>query len=282
MRVTCVPAHNPGPFTGEGNNTYLIGGPEVVLIDAGVGEPRHLDELATAVSSHGAGLSAVLVTHGHRDHIAGVETIAARWSDVRFFKLPWPQSDARWEVEWRPLRGGQRIVTGGSIEGGGQEAVEVIPTPGHAPDHVAFWHERSRTVFVGDLVMRHGTVVIPASRGGNLTHYLSSLRRVMALDASRLLPAHGPPIDDPRAVLQQYIRHRELREVQILSAVRSGPATIDSIVDSVYDRLDAALRGAARESVLAHLSKLEEDDAVVRSDDGDGGDHGEHTEWRAR
>ena len=40
-------AHNPGPMTGRGNNTYLLlgSGAEAVLIDAGVGDPRHLADL---------------------------------------------------------------------------------------------------------------------------------------------------------------------------------------------------------------------------------------------
>ena len=265
MLITLVHAHNPGPYTGAGNNTYLIGGPEAVLIDAGSGEPRHLDELAAALTRHNAGLYAVLVTHGHADHASGAEAIAARWSGVRFCKMPWPVKDNRYGVTWTPLADRDAVTVGG-------EAVQTIHTPGHAPDHLAFWHERSRTLFAGDLVTRHGTVVIPASRGGDLAQYLSSIRRVLALDPLTLLPAHGAAIDDPPSVLQRYLRHRAKRDEQILAALRLGGATLESIVDNVYDGLDEALKGAARETVLAHLIKLEADGAIVR--DGD--------EWCAR
>jgi ribonuclease/clavin/mitogillin len=154
----------------------------------------------------------------------------------------------------------------------GGDTIETIHTPGHAPDHLAFWHERSRTLFAGDLVTRHGTVVIPASRGGDLAQYLSSIRRVRALDPLKLLPAHGAVIDDPPSVLQRYLRHRAKRDEQILAALRAGRSTLESIVDNVYDGLDEALKGAARETVLAHLIKLEADGAIGR--DGD--------EWRER
>lgn len=265
MLITLVHARNPDPYTGAGNNTYLIGGPEAVLIDAGSGDPRHLDELAAALARHEASLSAVAVTHSHADHASGAGAIAARWPGVRFFKMPWPGRDDRYRVTWRHLADRDELTVGGDV-------VEAIHTPGHAPDHLAFWHERSRTLFAGDLVTRQGTVVIPASRGGDLAQYLSSIRRVMALAPLSLLPAHGAVIDDPPSVLQRYLRHRARRDAQILSAVRAGRSTLESIVDNVYDGLEETLKGAARETVLAHLIKLEADGAVVR--------HGD--EWRTR
>ena len=45
MRPVPLPAMNPGPMTGEGNRTWLIHGARPVLVDAGVGEPRHLEAL---------------------------------------------------------------------------------------------------------------------------------------------------------------------------------------------------------------------------------------------
>ena len=265
MLVTLVHAHNPGPYTGAGNNTYLVGSPRALLIDAGTGDQRHLEELSRALTSHQANLSAVVVTHAHPDHASGAEAIAGRWPDAQFFKMPWPGRDAQFQVEWHTLADGHRVEAGDAD-------LEVIHTPGHAPDHLALWDPRSRTVFGGDLVTDPGTVVIPASHGGSLTAYLSSLRRIVALDPVRLLPAHGPAIDNPRAVIERYLSHRQARESQILESVRAGHSTLESIVDNVYDGLADALTAAARESVLAHLIKLQEEDAVIRDND----------EWRAR
>jgi glyoxylase-like metal-dependent hydrolase (beta-lactamase superfamily II) len=263
--VTLVHAHNPGPYTGAGNNTYLVGSPGAMLIDAGTGEQRHLDELALALAGHQAQMATVFVTHAHPDHVSGAEAIAARWPGAQFFKMPWPERDAGYQVEWNALTDGDRVAVG-------EATLEVIHTPGHAPDHVALWDPGSRTVFAGDLVTDPGTVVIPASHGGSLKEYLSSLRRIAALNPARILPAHGPAIDHPQAVVERYFRYRQAREAQILASVRSGHSTLESIVDNVYDELADALRSAARESVLAHLIKLQEDDAVIRDND----------EWRAR
>jgi glyoxylase-like metal-dependent hydrolase (beta-lactamase superfamily II) len=254
-------AHNPGPMTGPGNNTYLLVGDDGssirgTLIDAGVGEPHHLADLDAALKEHQARLETVLVTHGHPDHASGGPAIAAAHPAARFSKLPWPGEDDRYRVSWEPLGDGDLVVAG-------NEALTVLHTPGHSPDHVAFWHAPSRTVFTGDLVVLGSSVMIHWSRGGNLAEYLASLERLLALDLARLLPAHGPPVDDPRALLSGYLAHRRMREAQVLDALRAGHASVQAIAESIYDGLDAALLPAAQENVRAHLEKLKAEGVVV-------------------
>src|SRR5215471_19001117 len=140
-------AHNPSPMTGAGNHTYLlIGENTALLIDAGVGEPRHLEELGRALDEHHAQLRDVLVTHGHPDHASGVTAIARQHHQARFFKFPWPKEDERYPVDWSPIREGDRFTVG-------DHTLLALHTPGHSPDHVTFWHEDSRTAFTGDLVV---------------------------------------------------------------------------------------------------------------------------------
>ena len=101
--------------------------------------------------------------------------------------------------------------------------------------------------------------MIEASRGGSLAKYLASLERIRNLEPLRLLPAHGPLIDDPASVLTQYLEHRMMRERQVLDALAKGRDTIPAIAESIYDGLNPALMPAARENVRAHLEKLQEE-----------------------
>jgi glyoxylase-like metal-dependent hydrolase (beta-lactamase superfamily II) len=259
LKPIAVHAHNPGPFTGEGNTTWLIPGRVPVLIDAGTGEPRHLDDLANTLG--GQRLARVLVTHAHPDHAGGASAIAARMPHVRFGKMPWPERDGQYPVRWEWLTDGE------VIEAGGEELI-AVHTPGHAPDHLCFWHRASGTVFCGDLAVEGSTVVIPASSGGNLASYVTSLERVLALEPSRLFPAHGLVIDEPERLLRSYLVHRREREEQILAALRAGDETVEAIVARVYTDLSPALTGMAGESVMAHLLKLQHDGRVSRSADG--------------
>src|SRR4051794_18582404 len=73
-----IPAGNASTWTAPtGNNTWLLRGATSALIDAGAGVAAHVDAVAAALE--GASLSAIFVTHDHRDHTAGLPALLARW-----------------------------------------------------------------------------------------------------------------------------------------------------------------------------------------------------------
>jgi glyoxylase-like metal-dependent hydrolase (beta-lactamase superfamily II) len=264
MRVRLVFGHNPGPWTGAGSNTWLVGGAVPTLIDAGSGERAHVDELAATLEGTGeARLAQVLVTHGHIDHAGGAAAIAVRWPEARFAKMPWAERDGRFPVSWHPLEPDQLVDAGDT-------QLWVVHTPGHSPDHVCFFEPRGGVLFAGDLVMTGGTVVIPASHGGDLARYLDSLRRVLELQPRRILAGHGPVIEQPAALLRGYIAHRLARERQIIDALtQHGPVSIPALVSLVYAELKPELHGVAAENVLAHLRKLESESSAHPDEPGD-------------
>jgi glyoxylase-like metal-dependent hydrolase (beta-lactamase superfamily II) len=248
---------NAGPLTGPGNNTYLITGdetevgsaPRALLIDAGTGAAVHLTALARVLDERRARLTDVLVTHIHADHASGTPAIRAAHGGVRFAKYLWPDEDRQYAVDWRSLADGDAIRIGDTV-------LTVVHTPGHSPDHVAFWHELSRTAFTGDLVTLGGTVMIGWSHGGDLSQYLSSLKRILALNPVQLLPAHGAVVTDPATLLTATIEHRLHRERQVDAALKQGRDSVPAITESIYDGLDPAVLPAARDTVRAHLEKL--------------------------
>lgn len=264
LRFLTLSANNPGIYTGRtGNNTYLLPGAEPALIDAGVGDAVHLDGIAAGLERSGATrLARVIVTHAHPDHASGVPAIAERWPDALFFKFPYPDRDARYPVKWEPLADGDDVFAGDGT-------LQVIHTPGHAPDHIALWHAPSGTLFGGDLAVAGTTVVIPEQeRGGSLVRYLRSLDRVLALAPAVLLSGHGPAIYDVERVLTQYKSHRQERERQIVNVLVQGPCSADTLVARLYPSLHAQLVGPARATIMAHLEKLQDERRVQAGPDG--------------
>jgi glyoxylase-like metal-dependent hydrolase (beta-lactamase superfamily II) len=245
MKPVFLHAANPGPMTGDGNWTYLVGGTRPLLIDAGVGDAAHLDAIAAAAPN---GPSSVVVTHAHSDHISGAPAIHERWPAAIFSKHPWPIRDPR--LPWARLDDGSIVRTD-------EGDLTVLHTPGHSPDHLTLWHAGSRTLFVGDMLVQGGTVVIPASHGGSLADYLASLDRMLQLNPARAFPAHGPVIEDPAALIDHYVAHRIQREQQVIELLSSGASTVEAITAKIYPSISSELLGMARESVLAHLMKLE-------------------------
>jgi glyoxylase-like metal-dependent hydrolase (beta-lactamase superfamily II) len=250
-------AFNPGPLTGRGNWTWLLNGRVPTLIDAGVGDPKHLQSIVDALA--GMPLAQVLVTHGHSDHASGAPAILERLPSARFFKMPWPERDQRYGVDWMPIADGELFEAGDTT-------LQAIHTPGHAPDHLCFWHADTRTVLCGDLAIKGTTVWIPGNLQGDLAAYIASLERILALRPARMLPAHGPVIEDPATLLVRYIEHRREREQQVIDALRRGDTTAAAIVTRIYEGLLPGVAAHAQDTVTAHLRKLEREGRVRAAD----------------
>lgn len=248
IRIVRVLAPNPGVRTLEGTNTWIVGRDPSIVIDPGPEIAEHLDEVARTAGR----VAHVLVTHDHPDHAPGAATFADRVSA--------PLSAVR-------LPRAAAIRDGDTFRAGSVEVVAVT-TPGHTPDHVAFWIGSQRALFTGDAVLGRGTSVIDPPEG-ELVRYVASLRKMLALEPRTIHPGHGPLVADAGATLRGYLAHRDERERQILETLADGPFTIEALVERIYDGYPADVRPLAARSVLAHLLKLEAEARAERTGRGD-------------
>jgi glyoxylase-like metal-dependent hydrolase (beta-lactamase superfamily II) len=253
--VRRIVAPNPGPFTGPGTNTYLVGIDEVAVIDPGPDDKRHIDAIVGA--SMRERVRWVLLTHTHPDHSPGTaRLVRATSAEVLAFGRRVDK-----DAEIVPDRA---IGEGDAIEGT-EFGLEVLHTPGHAPNHLCFLLEEERVLFTGDTVLDGMYSVVNPARGGDMVEYLATLSRLEKLRLSRLAPGHGDAIDDPKPRVQDYLAHRAQRERQILRALKDGPARISDLVTTLYaDRdLHPDLVKAAGWQVHAHLLKLKGEGKVT-------------------
>lgn len=244
--VTLVQALNPGPFTLQGTNTWVVGSP-AWIVDPGPAEPGHLERLAVVVRCREAAAGIVL-THRHADHAESAPLVAERLG-VPVFAGPDradPEGFSEPSAEGLEI---ERTLAEGDTVG----PFTVIETPGHSADHVSYLYERA--LFCGDTVLGEGSVFIPPG-GGSLAAYLDSLRRLRALDLDVLCPGHGPLVPDPQAKLDEYLEHRLDRERRLVAALERGLRSRDELLDDVWADAPPALRPAAALTLEAHLDKL--------------------------
>ncbi|GJM09826.1 MAG: MBL fold metallo-hydrolase [Lysobacteraceae bacterium] len=247
-----VTANNPSAFTGPGTNSYLLETPKGwAILDPGPRLEQHFDQLVAA--TEGRPVACVLVTHTHPDHSPLANTVADHFS-VPAIGLPAPDTgpqDRKFAPTVQPFDGQQLETCGGQVT--------AILTPGHASNHVCYWHALSNTVFTGDHINQGSTVVIDPP-DGHMGDYLHSLARLLTYDLDAIAPGHGTLIDDPLSAINWLITHRAQREKKVLDALRSTntPTSLSDLVPAVYDDVDARLFPIAERSLLAHLIHLEE------------------------
>lgn len=263
-------ANNPGPFTGDGTNTYLIGHDRLAVIDPGPLDDRHLAAVLAAAA--GRPITHVLVTHAHRDHVGGLAAMLAATGAVSVGMARTTRHETTGAsspsgasfVDWSfapdlDLAPGARLDCG-------DVTLEAVHTPGHAPDHMSFAlsTEAGSVLFSGDHVMGWSTSVV-APPEGHMGDYLRSLEVLVGRPERLYLPGHGAPVDDGPRLCRAYLHHRQMREQSVLAAIRSGADTVETVTATVYEGLAPALMNAARLSVVAHLELLAEK-ALVRFD----------------
>lgn len=232
---------NPGIMTLDGTNTWVLRGPgsdEMVIVDPGPDDAEHIGRLADL-----GPIPLVLISHKHEDHTGGIDAIVERTGAV-----------VR-AVGSGFLRGMGGPLTDGEVIDAAGVRIKVMATPGHTADSLSFLLDEA--VLTADTVLGRGTTVID-TEDGSLADYLESLRRLQGLGARRVLPGHGPDLDDLEAVSAMYLAHREDRLNQVREALRvlGEDATARQIVEHVYTDVDKKLWDAAEKSTQAQLNYL--------------------------
>ncbi|MEK7315052.1 MAG: MBL fold metallo-hydrolase [Candidatus Eisenbacteria bacterium] len=254
--ITMAPLKSETILPATHTNAVVVGDGDVVIIDPGSADPDEQEALDTVVRQAlgpGGRVLAILLTHAHRDHIAGVGAARSRYNAP-----VWAHEGVGARVRLdRVLRDGEVI----ELLGRHARRLRVLATPGHSPDHFVFHDETSRTAIAGDLVSGLGTVVIDPPEG-NLRDYLASLERLRALDLRTLIPGHGAPHRGVDRLLNGLAAHRRMREGRVLHALAGGPLSLDDLRTRVYSDTPDADPGLAGRTLAAHLEKLEAEGKV--------------------
>jgi glyoxylase-like metal-dependent hydrolase (beta-lactamase superfamily II) len=183
-----------GPFA---ENCYLVGdAPRIAVVDPGA----ESDRIAAVIDERGWKPEAILLTHGHIDHVAHVGHFAERYRVPSYIhradlfllqSSQFPEFAAMLGARPCPEPAGY-LEEGVPVEVAGLR-LRVLHTPGHTPGSVCLLDERSGEALVGDTVFHRGIgrTDLP---GGDFATLARSVRdRLFAVEGDwRLWPGHGP------------------------------------------------------------------------------------------
>ncbi len=244
-----VVAGNPGSMTYWGTNTYLIDGPDgIIVLDPGPDDPAHVAAVIAAASR----VARIVLSHTHHDHLGATAALRAMTGAPVY---AWHDPDVPGFTPDIGLQDGGRVGEWTALH-----------TPGHASDHLCFAGPDG-VLFSADHVMGWSSSVV-SPPGGDMAAYISSLRRLLARDDRTYLPGHGPKLLDPTPFVQGLLDHRLTREAAVLGALGTAPRGSRAITDQLYNQLDPRLRRAAERNVIAHLAKLVQEGRAQLGADG--------------
>ena len=174
----------------EVNCSILSENGKAWIVDPGQEPDRIIDLLA----KKGLEPAAILLTHGHFDHIGGIPGLLEKFPDLPvyvhekdavMFGHPLNQLPPEYASFAKPkeLRGLE------SLEG--LKGLEVIETPGHTPGGVCYYFPKDKLLLSGDTLFA-GSVGRTDLQGGDMATLMDSLQKLTALpDDTLVIPGHG-------------------------------------------------------------------------------------------
>lgn len=197
VKLKCTPV---GPIQA---NCYLVwqdNASQGVVMDPGgdAGVILHLCD------DHGVTPEAILLTHGHFDHVGSIDGLRERWPDLPVYIHPGDVGETP-QFQWQGTGDVRELSDGQSLDLAGL-SFHVLHTPGHSPGSVAFVLED--LLFTGDTLFADGMGRTDFP-GGDERRIMASLRRLGELEENDIVfPGHGEATTLKRARKENpFLRH---------------------------------------------------------------------------
>lgn len=173
---------------------------ECVIIDPGCYGERELQRIKNFVEDKQLRPVKILLTHGHFDHILGLNGVAKAWN-IDVYVDPSEKVQMLRSVEWcenlglefEAYEGEIKPIADGDVIRFGNTELKVISTPGHTEADVCFYNEKDGVLFSGDTLFA-GSIGRTDHPGGDYDRIIESIHdKLMCLDGDvTVLPGHGP------------------------------------------------------------------------------------------
>ena len=257
--ITRITAPNASAYTFSGTNSFLLGHERLAVVDPGPDDAAHMVALKAAIGVRK--VDAIILSHTHRDHSASAARLGTELGVPLWFGGPHRLSRPLRRFERNPIRKScdwdlvpDRTLDDGEVFAAGDLTITAHTTPGHCANHLVF--STGDILLSGDHVMGWNSTLVSVP-DGSMAAYFASLDKVIAMPQQTYVPAHGGPIADGPTYAKALRAHRQMRNDQVLEAVKGGARAISAIVAHIYPKQAIPVRLAAAMTINAHVEYLE-------------------------
>lgn len=281
-------------------NFYLIEeSGSLTLIDAGFNNDECWEFLIRVLNENRFSLSAdikqIILTHSHQDHTGLVNRIVGKKEipiyahfdsvkrlkrDKDFMKLRIDFFNRFYQEMGCGVAGRRRVqrlkellkknkhdeIKADIIPIANSEMVngmEVMETPGHAPDHLVLFDTKRKWLFAGDHLIRHissNAIVEPDGKGNRiftLVQYIASLKKCLTLDAEVVFPGHGNCITNHRDLIKLRLKHIDEKAAKIRNLIKKDVSTANQLALTYYPNQYESEFSLVISEIVGHLDYLE-------------------------
>jgi glyoxylase-like metal-dependent hydrolase (beta-lactamase superfamily II) len=306
--ATIIPITLPTPFDVGPVNCCLLIGDAVTLIDSGPRTDESREVLLSSLKENGLSfndLDQYICTHYHPDHAGlskeiqqrGVDTLMLKeavpyvsgdsdfleWADLFYTKLyrSFGVPDSFGRLELLKLKKYREFVTpfmpdltplhGESVPG--HEGFVFLKTPGHAPDHLALYHEEQGIFIGGDVLLPHissNALLEPpglheTDRPKTLLQYRETLQSLLTLNLHTVYPGHGEPFENAHELIHKRLHDQNERAKAIEKLLSDEPLTVFELCIRLFPKLYEKQLGLVVSEVSGHLDLLNEQGRITQA-----------------
>ncbi len=246
-------SHTLPPY--KTTNSYLIqSDKKALIIDPGFYEQKSLDLIIELLNKNNLVLTSILLTHTHRDHIEGIALLLKEFPELPIYLHYKEKHKLDKSLKIKNLKHNQ-VFSLDNLE------LKAIFTPGHSRGHLSYYLAKEKIAFVGDMLAKNSSTWVGLPEG-NVQDYLNSLDKLARLELNLLAAGHGKIISQAQQKIENAKNHRLERLEQIKNTLKNKPASLESLLNTVYPNLSPRLEPFALRSLKALLLKLIADGVV--------------------
>lgn len=294
----------PTPFAVGDVNAFLVEGDALSLFDAGPKTPEAYEALQYGLKKAGytfKDVEQVFLTHHHPDHSGWIDAFDRAEILGHSYNDLWLKRDANFfhyhdqfyhdrleeegvpeqYLKWIPKMKksvalmGERTLTKVISEGDelpGHPGWTALEALGHAQSHLTFWHEKTKEMIGGDLLLKkvssNPLMEPPKEQGMNrpqsLLQYNDSLQRLLTMPIEKVYAGHGEEVFDIHTLVEERLLQQHKRALYVYGMLEEGPRTVFELTKQLFPTIYEKELGLTLSETIGQVDYLLKEEMIEK------------------